>query len=69
MTVAELIEWLKTQDQEAEVTVVNPQSGGNNGTLFDPEHHAYYTDFRGNQFVRSDEPYYNKRYLELGYAV
>lgn len=71
MTVAELIEWLKTQDQGATACVVAGERGyGWNGdsynlTDFTPEL-AEYIDFRGNPFVKSDEPHFNKRYLHLG---
>lgn len=82
MNVAQMIEWLKTQDQEAIVGVVYHTSGssyydqGGNATSveFDPNAGVYseggdqwdYKDFRGNQFVKEDAPYYNKRYLRLG---
>lgn len=75
MTVREMIEWLKTQDQDAEVEVLMKESGcgwdsgdyvttvtfdASNRDLWD------YTDFRGNPHVKPDEPYYGKRYLKLG---
>lgn len=72
ITVAQLIEWLKTQDQEAWVEVVRKVEGRSyNGdsaeaVWFDPENHSNYTDFRGNQFVKPDAPNYNRRHLLLG---
>lgn len=53
MTVAELTEWLKTQDQGATVYVVSHSSGGGyydqGGTaqtvVFDPTRHAEHTDY------------------------
>lgn len=81
MIVSELIEWLKTQDQEAIVEVLHHSSGtgyydqGGNVTTeeFDPSEEYYgcskhheYTDFRGNQFVKEDHPCYGKRVLQLG---
>lgn len=73
MTVAEFIEWLKTQDQDAVVECVVHESGGSyyeqGGTCttqpFAPEL-SDYTDFRGNQFVKETEPYFNKSYLLIG---
>lgn len=77
MTVADLIEWLKTQDQGATVQVVKHSSHGasyyeQGGTAtvveFDPTdvtHHDY-TDFRENQYVKPDAAYFNQRYLLLG---
>jgi len=81
MIVSEFIEWLKTKDQDAVVEVLYHTSGtgyydqgGNISTEeFDPSkqfhgcpaHHEY-TDFRGNQFVKEDAPWYNKRTLLLG---
>lgn len=75
ITVAEFIEWLKTQDQGAIVQVVdhdrNPpgsyycQGGTASVEDFRPEL-SEYTDFRGNQFIAPDRPSYNKRYLLIG---
>ena len=73
MTVAEFIEWLKTQDQGAEVEVLRLEPGRgyagdsievvdfevDTGNLFD------YTDMRGNEFAKG-KPYENKRTLLLG---
>ena len=72
-TVSDLIRWLQTQDQGALVEVVQHTSGrgyydqGGNATevAFDPSLTTY-TDFRGNQFVKPDAPYYNTRTLLLG---
>jgi hypothetical protein len=74
MTVAEFILWLQTQDQEAIVEVVYHSSNGGGyysqgGTartdVFTPEASTY-TDFRGNPFMKGDEPHANKRFLLLG---
>ena len=53
MSVAELTEWLKTQDQSAEVWVVehssgrcwNDQGGTARTVLFDPTIHAEHSDY------------------------
>lgn len=80
MTVSELIEWLKTQDQDAIVQVVQHTTGkgyydqGGNASVVDfttepCEPYCFlfdYTDFRDNQFVKSDAPHFNQRYLLLG---
>ncbi len=74
MKVRELIELLKTQDQEADVFVVEnsstsgyySQGGIAEEVLFNPEIHLEYTDFRGNQFVTPDKEYFNARQLLLG---
>jgi len=71
MTVAELIEWLKTQDQGATVFVPVGERGygwsGDSYSLveFTPEH-AEYTDLRGNPFVKPDAPHFDTRSLNLG---
>ncbi len=73
MKVAEFIEWLKTQDQEAIVECVVHESNGSyyeqGGTCTTEEFTeelSEYTDFRGNEYVKSSQPYYNKRYLLVG---
>ena len=74
MTVANLIEYLKTQDQDATVQVVvhenersyEMQGGSVSEQEFDPSVHVEYTDFRTFTTVKPTEPYYNKRYLLLG---
>ena len=75
MKVRELIQWLAAfEDQDADVEVVQHKSGRDyyeqGGTAravaFDPEKYAEYTDFRDNQFVKPDAPYYNTRTLLLG---
>ena len=61
MTVSQLIEWLKTQDQDATVEVVQHKSEGGyyqqGGTVrivqFSPEL-SEYTDTRGNIFITPD---------------
>jgi len=71
MNVAELIEWLKTQDQEAEVFVLYGERGGSwdgdsyTFRKFTPEL-SEYSDMRGNQFVKPDAPHFNSRSLYLG---
>ena len=73
MIVSQLIEWLKTQDQDARVNVIHHSSGkgyydqGGNVSVVDfiPEIHSEYTDMRGNQFAKG-KPYENDRTLLLG---
>lgn len=79
MTVREFIEWLKTQDQDATVQVVQHKSSGGTNSYYMQGGEAQvvdfnqdnpdlfeYTDFRSNQFVKPDAPYYNQRYLLIG---
>ncbi len=70
MTVAEFIEWLKTQDQGATVEVLTAEISGysvsDRWEVFDPEQHSDYTDLRGNQFVPDAAPYKDARTLYLG---
>ena len=74
MTVSELIEFLKTQDQGAAVEIVEHKSGkgyydqGGNASkqYFDPSIHVEYTDFTGNPYVKEGEPHHNRRILFLG---
>jgi len=74
MNVAELIEWLKTQDQGATVQVVEHKDGhsyydqgGNAREVdFNPEKHVDYTDLRGNELITPDKPYFEQRTLLLG---
>jgi len=73
MTVSKFIEWLKTQDQDAIVVCLTHDTNGSyyeqGGTCSHDEfteEHSEYTDFRGNEFVKSTAPYYNKRYLLIG---
>ena len=70
MNVAEMIEWLKTQDQGATVSVIQVSQGygyqdDTNEVEFIPEL-AEYIDLRGNPHVKPDKPYYNSRTLLLG---
>ena len=73
-TVADLIEFLKTQDQDAILQIVEhtcgtsyyDQGGNASEENFDPERHVEYTDFRGNRYVKESDPHFNKRYLLLG---
>lgn len=72
-TVAELIEWLKTQDQKAIVECIDHEASGNyycqGGTAgvadWTPEL-TEYTDFKGNQFVKADSPHFEKSFLVMG---
>ena len=74
LTVAEFIEWLKTQDQEAIVQTIrhkegtgwDDQGGSAEVVDFSPETTSEYTDFRGNRLVKPSAPYYNKRFLLIG---
>ena len=72
MTVAELIEWLKTQDQGATVEVLKAERGRSydgGDYCFTVEFTAEmstYSDMRGNQFVKPEASYFNKRTLLLG---
>ena len=71
MTVAELITWLATQDQEAivEVLVRSPATGYEGDTFYTEEFTpelAEYTDFRGNPHMKPEYPSFNKRVLRLG---
>ena len=71
MTVAEFIEWLKTQDQGATVECLEGREGRNwqgdsyTETPFDPAKHTDYIDLRGNEFAKG-KPYENKRTLLIG---
>lgn len=71
MTVAELIEWLKTQDEGATVYVLK----GERGRAWEGDHYSFerftpslseYADMRGNQFVKPGAPHFNSRSLYLG---
>lgn len=75
MTVRQFREWMETfEDQDAIVEVVvhtsdggyYMQGGSATTEEFDPEQHVEYTDWRGNQFVREDAPYYNRRQVVFG---
>lgn len=75
MTVSQLIEWLRTQDQGAVVQVVTIGKAPTYES-YGPaviveldvtnDEHLEYTDFRGNKFVKEGQPDFNKRYLTLG---
>ena len=79
MKVSEFIKWLETQDQDATVEILVHDSKGSyyeqGGTVseqaFDPNdiNHFDYTDFRGNQFVKETDSYYNARTLLIGGKV
>jgi len=68
MLVSEVIDWLKTQDQDAVVQVVVKgvieEFNSRKGEYY-PEHWEY-TDFRANRFVKETDEWYNMRYLLLG---
>jgi hypothetical protein len=68
-TVKQLIEFLQTQDQDAEVriqTIVHGWDYSRSVVDLDLRDHISYTDNRGNSFVADDAPHKNKRYLEFG---
>lgn len=75
MTVTQLVEWLKTQDQGATVQVVTIGDAPT-WEAYGPAAlveldvtnagHVEYTDFRGNQFTKEDAPHFNQRYLTFG---
>ena len=74
MKVHELISWLQAfEDQDAVVKVLHcegghgvyAQGGVTQAVTFDHELHTDYTDFRDNQFARS-QPWWNERTLLLG---
>lgn len=73
MNVKELIEWLKSQDQDATVRVIGvkegdyyTQAGVPKAVDFDPDEYSEYTDFRENPFVKDGDPRKEKRTLTLG---
>ncbi len=73
MKVAEFIKWLEAQDQEAVVECVVHddlgsyyEQGGICITKEFTEELSEYTDFRGNEYIKSSQPHYNKRYLLVG---
>ena len=65
-TVAQLIEFLKTQDQGAEVHVLKAEGFGAEFESLDLIEDVDYIDLRGNPHVLPGQPSYGKRYLELG---
>ncbi len=71
MTVSEMIEWLKTQDQGATVYILIEKRGGSwqpnwvTNVPFDPAEHSDYIDMRGNPHAVG-KPYENDRTLYLG---
>ena len=69
-TVAQLIEFLQTQDQGAEVSILRTSTFQWETVIekvnFDPSEHADYTDLRGNPFCKDDNPNFGKRFLFLG---
>lgn len=70
MTVRELIEWLKTQDQGAIVEVMEERDGKWEGSItsvvpFSVEDHVYYSDLRCNDFVKDDDKLKQVRTLTL----
>jgi len=73
MIVAEFIEWLKTQYQEAIVECVVHESsgsyyeqGGTCSTEEFTEELSDYLDFRGSPSIDPSKSYYNKSYLVIG---
>jgi hypothetical protein len=70
-TVAQLIEFLKTQDQDAEVHVVSAREVSYQGydvdfAPLDLKEDVNYIDFRGNPHILPSQPGFGKSYLELG---
>lgn len=71
MTVREMIEWLKTQDQDATVEVLERIEGRDyfgdkfERRPFHPADYAEYTDMRGNRFAKG-QPHEGDRTLFLG---
>ena len=73
MKVSEFIEWLKTQDQDADIEIFGHRYNSAyrceevyRVEFYDPRTQSEYSDLRGNPFVSWDSPYYNKRTLFLG---
>ena len=72
MTVSELIEWLKTQDQGAIVQVIRGERsrGYDGGDICHTEDFtaglSYNCDLRGSSHIKPDASYYNQRSLLLG---
>lgn len=74
MKVSEFIEWLKTQDQDADVmvgvSITYPwqyeQQSEFRYDNFNPQEHAEYIDFRNNSLVPSNAPHKNDRTLYIG---
>jgi hypothetical protein len=69
--VKDLIEYLKTQDQEADVFVYGERQSAYSSYVeeipLDLKEHVEYIDLRGNQFVKETDIHYNARSLTLGY--
>ena len=72
MKVAEFIEWLQLQPQDAIVHVLHqqkPDTYQSYGCCEEVEFTpclSTLTDFNDNPFVKPDAPYFGKRYLLLG---
>ena len=70
-TVRQLIEWLNTQDQDAQVEVLERVEGREyygdtfERRAFHPVDYAEYTDMRGNKWAKG-KPHENDRTLFLG---
>jgi hypothetical protein len=62
MLVSELIEWLKTQNQDDVIQVVE----GDEVAVLDINKHVFKEDFRNYSFP-SSHPFYNRRVILLGY--
>ncbi len=71
MNVREMIEWLKTQPQDAVVEVVCTEAGrgriemSSTTETFKPELSEFY-DWSGNKYIKESDPHFNKRVLTLG---
>lgn len=74
MTVAELIELLKTKDQGAIVEVIKGvrsmawEGDSYSRVDFDPLEHMEYIDLRGNPLMKTQDANFEKRFLLLGEA-
>jgi hypothetical protein len=67
MNVAEFIEYLKTQDQEAVVQVVVAENYGPvHDEVFDPKEHVELQNWIGNRYVKPTDPWYNKKIITFG---
>ena len=67
MTVKELISYLQTQDQDAVCQYLEVDDWGRSTWKELEKYSLYYIDFRGNEFIKPNQPHENKRYLQFGY--
>lgn len=74
MKVSKFIEFLKTQDQEAIVQVLETHNGHSCGLpytdvcteIFSPNDHITIEDFTQNTYVEPSSEWYMKKYIVLG---